>query len=386
MIKIMLVFLLVLSGCSKIPENKEKYQGIADIVYDDDGSPIPPLNTTIKLTMFDEQTFEKNFALINTMIQYYHPLFDGYHDFHAINNVKTINEASGSNEAVKVDKELFDVIFEAIKITKLSEGKFNLTIDPLYQVYQPLFSQFPIVHEDPNHEEIKKAQACVVSPDKVDEIIELDAKNNTVKINQYDGCEKKVQITLGAISKGYITDKIVEKLNETNKPYLLDVGSSNIYGVNDVAWKVGVRSPYNKVSFSYPIQLQSKMALSTSGDDQNYYLKENEDGSQIVRSHILDATLGYSPNYYRNVTVLCDNNMLADAMSTILFTCQDNDEILKYIHIFEKNYATNFEYGLIKEISAENKQLELIKSKGYDQYIMSEYISTDIVKQEILYE
>lgn len=387
MIKRLLVFLLLLSGCSSVKETPEnKVQAIADMVYSADGSPLPPLNTTIKLTMYDEKILNENMQSVNEIVSHYHALFDGYHDFENINNVKTINDAATTHEPIKVDKELVEVIETAIRLTQLSEGKFNLTIEPLYQVYKPLLSLFPIVQEDPDSQLIKQAQACVVHPDKLNEVIVIDKKNNTVQINEYPGCDSQVQITLGAISKGYVTDKLIEKLNESNVSYLLDVGSSNIYGQTSDTWKVGVRSPYNKIAYLYPIALPSKIALSTSGDDQNYYIKQNEDGTQIIRSHIIDSTLGYSPNYYRNVSVITESNMLADAMSTILFTCKDNEEILKVVQLFEKEFQCHFEYGLIKEINATDKQLSLIKSKGYDSYVISDYMSPSIIKQEVIYE
>lgn len=384
--KILLCLLLILSGCTVQQKPQQKYYAVADFIYDMDGNSLLPLNTTIQLMMFDEKELNKKMNVVNDLVFTYHALFDAYHTFENVNNVKIINEKAGTGEAVVVDDALFEVVRTAVEMTKLSDGKFNLTVEPLYQLYQPLFSSFPVVHNDPNRKDIERCLSCVVSPDKIDDVIVLDEEHKTIEIKSYDGCKDNVQIILGAIAKGYVTDQLVAYLNQSGLPYLLDVGSSSVYGRNQELWKVGIRSPYNHNEALYPVYLPKDTAMSTSGDEQNFYLVENEDGSKQVRCHILDTTLGYSPNYYRNVTVLTESNMLADALSTILFLCKDQEEVKKYTDIFEKYYQCKIEYGLMKELDANQQELVLITSEGYQKQIIQEYVSSHIVKQEIMYE
>lgn len=369
--------MLVLTACSRDVSEETYYDYIAPLTnaY---GNMVLPLNTTIRLTMKDERLLEETMEELSDIIYEYHMLFDAYHDYEYVTNLKTINDSYGTGQEVAINVELYNLIKEAIEYTKLSEGKFNLTIGSLYNVYEPLFSNIPVVLEDPD---ISKAKACVVNYEDIDEVIVL-GEGQTIRFNEYDGCEEKVQISLGAISKGYITDKAIEYLDSLDIYYLLDVGSSNVYGHSDDNFTVGIRSMYDMNDYLFPVSLPSNTALSTSGDTNNYYLIENEDGTTTIRSHIIDAELGYSPNYYRNVTVITESNLSADLMSTVLFLCEDEEAINKYLKIFSDYFDEDIEYSLIEEIS--DKELKLISSKGFDEYIMEDYISSYIIEKEVV--
>lgn len=375
--KLLIIMMLVLTACSQDVSEETYYDYIAPLT-DAYGNMVLPLNTTIRLTMKDERLLEETMEELSDIIYEYHMLFDAYHDYEYVTNLKTINDSYGTGQEVAINVELYNLIKEAIEYTKLSEGKFNLTIGSLYNVYEPLFSNIPVVLEDPD---ISKAKACVVNYKDIDEVIVL-GEGQTIRFNEYDGCEEKVQISLGAISKGYITDKAIEYLDSLDIYYLLDVGSSNVYGHSDDNFTVGIRSMYDMNDYLFPVSLPSNTALSTSGDTNNYYLVENEDGTTTIRSHIIDAELGYSPNYYRNVTVITESNLSADLMSTVLFLCEDEEAINKYLKIFSDYFDEDIEYSLIEEIS--DKELKLISSKGFDEYIMEDYISSYIIEKEVV--
>lgn len=375
--KLLIIMMLLLTACSQDVSEETYYDYIAPLT-DAYGNMVLPLNTTIRLTMKDERLLEETMEELSDIIYEYHMLFDAYHDYEYVTNLKTINDSYGTGQEVAINVELYNLIKEAIEYTKLSEGKFNLTIGSLYNVYEPLFSNIPVVLEDPD---ISKAKACVVNYKDIDEVIVL-GEGQTIRFNEYDECEEKVQISLGAISKGYITDKAIEYLDSLDIYYLLDVGSSNVYGHSDDNFTVGIRSMYDMNDYLFPVSLPSNTALSTSGDTNNYYLVENEDGTTTIRSHIIDTELGYSPNYYRNVTVITESNLSADLMSTVLFLCEDEEAINKYLKIFSDYFDEDIEYSLIEEIS--DKELKLISSKGFDEYIMEDYMSSYIIEKEVV--
>lgn len=366
-ILVLLCFSL-LCGCSK--KEEVDYQVVPFLNMQQ--QIVLPFNTSVHVTI-NTNNQEKDEQKIQQYIEEYHELLDGYDNYEEVHNLKTINDYAGTNVPVSVNKELYNLIKESIHITKLSEGKYNTTIEPLYQLYKPLFSSLPMIKEDPTQEEIQQAKACVVPYTDIDEVIELDDAGQTITIHSYDSCDKP-QISLGAIGKGYATDQLKEKMKDVEMS--IDMGSSTIYS-NYKQLKVGIRSPLDSSTYAYPIQLDIHKALSTSGDDQNYYLVE-QDGKQIRRSHIIDATLGYSLNYYRNVTVITDNNMLADALSTIFFLCKDTDEIKKYATIFEEEYDTQISYSLLKE--TEDSKLQLIVNDTMKPYILDQYLSEEITE------
>ena len=243
--------MLLLTACSQDVSEETYYDYIAPLT-DAYGNMVLPLNTTIRLTMKDERLLEETMEELSDIIYEYHMLFDAYHDYEYVTNLKTINDSYGTGQEVAINVELYNLIKEAIEYTKLSEGKFNLTIGSLYNVYEPLFSNIPVVLEDPD---ISKAKACVVNYEDIDEVIVL-GEGQTIRFNEYDGCEEKVQISLGAISKGYITDKAIEYLDSLvysiKEAYTIDDINEIISEISDNElfkdfFKKSLKSSKNKI-------------------------------------------------------------------------------------------------------------------------------------------
>jgi len=137
-------------------------------------------------------------------------------------------------------------------------------------------------------------------------------------------------VNLGGIAKGYITDKIVEKLKAENVDSALINLGGNIYALgkkqNGNNWKVGIQDPKNPNEIIGVITAED-IAIVTSGDYQRY---TEIDGKKY--HHIFDPKTG-SPvhNEVRSVTVICKDATTADALSTIAFVAgvEKGNEILK---------------------------------------------------------
>ena len=100
---------------------------VVDSIY----GTVSPFDTQILLQLYSSPsnaiTFSQDFDFL---IKKYHALFDRYYSYtidgEKINNVKTINDSYGTNEAIKVDDILFETLKEAIEFTKETNGLFNI--------------------------------------------------------------------------------------------------------------------------------------------------------------------------------------------------------------------------------------------------------------------
>ncbi len=183
-----------------------------------------------------------------------------------------------------------------------SEGAFDMTVGPLMDVWGFTDKKYRV----PAKEEIAKALGCVGF-----EKIILSLNDNVVKFKL-----SGMKIDAGAIAKGYAVDRAVQALKEAGiKSCLINAGGQ-IYCLGDKSgqpWHIAVRNPRQE-SFITEFALKNK-AVSTSGDYEQYFIQDN-----LRYAHIMDPKTGYpSDSKVISVTVIADDGLTADALSTAIF-------------------------------------------------------------------
>ena len=378
-----LLLLLLIVGCSSSKEevddtNKEpdsfepstltqKQQ--AYYIYpfaDKDGNMVIPLSADCAIITSDEAKSEFMQKKFEEVVVYYHKLLDPSHEYEGINNIKTINDSYGL-DPVKVDKELIELLDSAITMSELTEGYFNPTIGKVSSVWKDLFNN-EHVNNDPDEKLVKESLSASIPYNLLREYIVLDKENNTVTFKKFEDTDLKVIIDLGAYSKGYVLDKVYDALMKYKSGFLISAGGSSIITYVEptqekLSWVIGVKNPNTGAS---AFQLKSKnMFISTSGDEQQYFINENG----IRRHHILNPYTGYPENNYRSITLLSKTNAGAlDALSTALYS---SDNIEKIISNVEDYYNIDIEKALVYE--DENKELLL----NYDDSIIDDIYGID---------
>lgn len=161
-----------------------------------------------------------------------------------------------------------------------------------------------------------------------------NVKNNTGYIPDVQPALAKAQeqnqISLGAIAKGYITDRLVEILEKDGvKSALINLGG-NTYALGTKPdgsnWKIGIQDPKDENNIIGTIKAEN-LAVITSGDYQRYF---ELNGKRY--HHIFDPKTGFpSDSGLHSVTIISDNAALADALSTAIFVAgkEKGQELLK---------------------------------------------------------
>lgn len=201
-----------------------------------------------------------------------------------------IYKINNSDDYVTVDEETVQLIKKAIYYCDLSEGRFDITICPVSCLYDFKSNTLP------KEEDIKKAL------EKVDyKRIEID--KNRVRLK--DG-----ELDLGAIAKGYITDKVTELLRSKGvKRATVNMGG-NIYTFGDKKSDIGIREPFGNGIIA--TVNGSEGTYVTSGIYQRYIEKDGK-----IYHHIIDSKTGYGvENELSSVTVIGKSSADADALST----------------------------------------------------------------------
>lgn len=305
---IFMISLSLLQGCSQAKINTYK-----NLSYD---AGFDTMYSYLENTKNTQEEAKKNFDKSQELLKHYNDLFDIYHNYDGINNLKTINDNAGK-QAIQVDQAILDLLKEAKHFYDLSNGEFDITMGSTLKVWHNYREEGISLNQEgkqgklPSKEELEKTRT-----QRGWDKIEINETNKTVFIK-----DPNVSLDVGAIGKGFATElvaKEMEKLGVTSG--YLNVGR-NIRTIGDKpkgeAWSIGIADPEGKLPNGL-VSFKNKGSFSfvTSGDYERYYIAE--DGNMY--SHIVDPKNLYPANRYRSVTILTKDSGLADAMSTSLFT------------------------------------------------------------------
>ena len=216
--------------------------------------------------------------------------------------ISEINRNAGI-KAIKVTDELFELFERAVKVSKLTNGAFDISYASMDKIWKFDGS----MKEMPSEEAIKK------SVEKIGyQNIILNQTDKTVFLKLAG-----MKLGLGGIGQGYIADKVKLLLESKGcESGLVNVsGDINTWGKqpNGNPWTVGIVNPMNKnkVFATFPL---NDSAVETSGSYEKYVTFNG-----IRYSHIIDPRTGYPASGIISVSVFAKQTEIADALATGIF-------------------------------------------------------------------
>ena len=244
-------------------------------------------------------------------------------------DISKIN-ASAYEKPVKVADEVFYVLETAQKISSLSNGSFDFSIQPLVDLWG-INTEEPRV---PSKEEINRLLPLVDYKNII-----LDEGNKTVALKKQGMC-----IDLGAVVKGFAANEIVKICKSHSvRQAVIDLGG-NVYVLGSkkdgTPWRVGIKNPLDSEGSPLISIYTSQTSVVTSGAYERYF---DFEGKRY--HHILSTENGYPvENDLLSTTVICEDSMLADCLSTAFFTLgsQKSKELLP---LLEKEFKIDL--GLV---------------------------------------
>lgn len=349
----------------------EKEQTNLGFLESAEGELMLTLNSEVTMTTVCPDLRELLSSEAQEQVQHIHQLIDSHHRYTSeagadIVNVYYLNRHIGEGP-IAIDQDLFDCLEEALVMAELTEGYFNPTVGKLANLYEGKFTSFETIQENPSAELIQQALETVVPYTQLRQYVLLDASNSTVELVSYQG--KDFALSLGAIGKGFALTRV--GLSQDSS-FLLSAGASSIRGYvaaqeDEISWNVAVHEP-DSTDLLFAFELNSA-SVSTSGDDENYYLLA--DGTRV--HHVLNPFTGTSENFYRNVVLVGQDAGVLDALSTALFNMSDEQEIHETIERVEEHYGMHIDYGFVTE---EDGGTYLLRgNEGLRKRIIPEYMS-----------
>lgn len=193
--------------------------------------------------------------------------------------------------------EVMDVVSRALHFNRVTNGAFDITVQPVVDLYKNSFA----AGRKPTEGEITALLPQIGSE-------HVSISNNSISFQR-----QNMGITLDGIAPGYIVDRVsalLAKLGINN--HLIncsgDIRTSGSAG-NAKQWTVAIQDPNHQRAYPDIVHMGTG-AVSTSGSYEIFYDKEK------TFHHIVTPKTGHSPMLATSVTTSATSLMEADALAT----------------------------------------------------------------------
>ncbi|MEJ5352352.1 MAG: FAD:protein FMN transferase [Melioribacteraceae bacterium] len=199
-------------------------------------------------------------------------------------------------DEIIVDKEFFNVLKRCDEFWKETDGAFDVALGNLIE----------LIGFDKNSPDIPP-------PNKIQEALKkIGWKHIILKEPNILIKPANIKLNFNACIPGYAADRIANILSNYGiKNYLINVGGEIFARGKD--WKIGIQHPRKEFELLASLNVDGK-GVSTSGDYEQFFRKGKK-----TFTHIFNPITGYPANECQSVTVIADDAMTADALSTGIF-------------------------------------------------------------------
>jgi thiamine biosynthesis lipoprotein len=259
------------------------------------------LTSPFEMTVVAKDTVEAN-QYIDLAIAEVKRVENLVSDWKPETQISHVNQNAGI-QPVKVDEEVFQLVKRSIKISKLTDGAFDISYASMDKIWK----------FDGSMKEMPTAEAIKKSVEKVGfQKIILDEKEKTIFLR-----DKGMKLGLGGIAQSFIADNIRDLLKRKG----CTSGIANVSG--DIAawgkqpdgkpWTIGIINPMNKnkIFATFPLVDSS---VETSGTYEKYVVFDG-----IQYSHIINPKTGYPAQGIVSVTVFAKQTEIADGLAKGVF-------------------------------------------------------------------
>ena len=199
--------------------------------------------------------------------------------------------------------EFVELLRFAQRIAALTDGAFDPTVQPLWELYAGHFAR-------------AGADPAGPPPGAVREAL---ARTGWRRLVIEDACvrfaDPRMALTLNGVAQGYITDRVADLLRAAGmRSVLLDLGEVRGLGRHGSGrpWRVAVSDPEDPTRMVGRFALEDR-ALAVSAAAGTRFDPAGR------HHHLFDPRTGRSAALYRQVAVLAPRAVLADALSTALY-------------------------------------------------------------------
>lgn len=270
-------------------------------------------DTVCSITAADtsQDEFNEHFKTVYNELKTYSDLLSIYTD--SKNNLKYINEKSFYHP-VTVDKKITDLLSYGKKIYSDTNGTVNIAMGSVLSLWHDKREEGK---ELPKLNQLKKLSHHT----NIDDLI---INGSTVELN-----DKEMSLDVGSVAKGYVCEKIAQFITDNGiwNSAVISLGGNvkTIGKKNNSFFKIGLENP-NGSDYLGVVRVMNGKSVVTSGNYQRYYVVNGK-----KYCHIIDPDTLMPADYFSSVTVIGEDSLYCDEMSTYLF-CLPVEEGMKIVN------------------------------------------------------
>lgn len=260
----------------------------------------PHLGTIVNLTLYapDQTAANDSARAAYARIEELNRILS---DYNSDSEAMRLCRTAGTDRAIPVSEELFEVLAKSVELARGSEGAFDVTIGPVVKLWRIARREKKL----PSEAELAAARSLVDWRE-----IHLDPDNRTVKLGKAG-----MLLDFGGIAKGYIADQARAVLIKRGLRSCLisvagDIAAGDAPPGRD-GWRIGI-APLDKPDGEPSRYLRLvNCSVSTAGDAFQFI----EIGG-VRYSHIVNPKTGIGLIDRISVTVISSQGVLADGLDT----------------------------------------------------------------------
>ena len=290
-------FCLFLSSCQ---QKTDSSQALQQTVLSG-----PIMGTTYRVTVRTDASIQQN-ELEQSVLAAMQSVNQSMSSYIAGSELNLFNQAP-AGQAVSLSVDLAEVLNDAMSISELSDGAFDITVAQAVSLWgfgtdgrittQPTNEQLDSIRESVGYKKLSLTRTA----------------DSFLATKQTQG----LRIDLSAIAKGYAVDKVAKAIEQFGvNDYLIDIGGElKASGLSSdrIAWRVGIEKPHILGGIEQIIALKDQ-AIATSGDYRNYIEINGERFSHTIDTSTLKPVL----HRLALVSVLHTKASTADALATAM--------------------------------------------------------------------
>jgi thiamine biosynthesis lipoprotein len=237
-------------------------------------------------------------------------------DWKPASQVSKVNAKAGITP-IQVDREVFDLTLRALRLSKLTDGAFDISFAAMDRIWK-----------------FDGSMSVMPSPERINSSVEkvgykniiLDSINSTIFLKL-----KGMKIGFGALGEGYAADKCRElMLKKGIKAGIVNgSGDMSTWGQqpNGKPWTIGITNPMRNNSLIATIPLLEGSVV-TSGSYEKFVFFNGK-----RYSHIINPATGYPATGLTSVTVFGPSTETANGFSTSMMVL-GKDAAIRFIDNF----------------------------------------------------
>ena len=258
------------------------------------------LNTFVTVTLYDTE----DESLLDSCMELCRMYESRFSKTISTSEIYQMNHRQPEETTFSLSQDTADLIREGLEYSRLSDGAFDITIEPLSSLWDFTSGEAVI----PEESAIQAATARV------------DYRNLVLDGNTLTFLSPDTTIDLGSIAKGFIADRLKEYLvGQGVKSAVITLGG-NVLCIGEQPdgspFLIGLQAPFEERNTIYANLEIHDLSVVSSGVYERHFVVDGKN-----YHHLLNPKTGYPyDNGLISVTILSSRSVDGDALSTTCFS------------------------------------------------------------------